>query len=272
MISDEVTPNKLQNLPTQSFEVNRSFSVVFEFMEKYIPEFIKDPKNYTILNEKGLTQSLVRKISKFLVQENNDIKRNYPFRFDKEGMQDESKGNSASVDLDVLSNKPIEINGYFYSNEEAFFSFEAKILGVNKDAEKREKEYLIGRFEEQKNKYNECGGIERFKASKHGRKLLCSGMIAFVLKDTFENWFKKINTWIDEFARGENLPKGCRCTEWSENEKLQEVFLQNPNQRLRKYDSSHQRQKKEGTISDRIPMTHYWIDLTVSDFSNAIIQ
>jgi hypothetical protein len=257
--------NTITGEPTESYEKDSGFTVVLDFFERYLPFFAEDKENYTITTEKGLVQRLVRKLSKYLHAQNNEEKVNYDFRFDKEGMQDETDGKSPSVDLDIISNtnEPIKIGLKEYTNEEPFFSFELKILGVSENKALREKEYVIGNVKTAKGvkKYQECGGIERFKAGVHGNKLPASGIIGFVLKDTFENWLTKINNWIGEFAKGQNIPDGCNCRKWSESEKLVEQDLAVPHPRIRKYFSEHSRQVVVANMPNKFPITHFWVSL-----------
>ena len=77
--------------------------------------------------------------------------RKHPFIFDKDYPEEPESGHSPSPDLGVIHKDGVNIATMSYANDESFFSFEAKILGV--EDVRREKEYVIG-------KTKENGGIE----------------------------------------------------------------------------------------------------------------
>ena len=242
----EVTPDK-----SRSREV---FDSVMNFVEVCIVKFLAHSQVFTIKNEPGLASIFVDTL------DHNARKESCLFRFKAEEMEDVNKGNTHRVDFGVkTTDETITIEAQTYHYTQAFCSFEAKILGV--DDIQREKEYVIGHIKKEKEveKYKECGGIERFKTGKHGIKVYQAGIIGFVLKDTFENWFTKINNWIGEFAKKQNIPIGCNCSNWLESEKLITRDLAIPHQRIRKYFSEHSREV--ANMPDKLPITHFWVDL-----------
>ncbi len=258
--------NSLVGEPTESYEKHGSIAVVLDFFEKYLPLFTDNAESKEIKTEKGLVSHLLDIIEVYLFSDNNDIKQNYPFRFRNEYLVNKKQGNSPSVDIGVLSiNENHTIETITYGTQTAFFAIEAKILGLSSQQKPklRNKEYIIGHIEKE-DQYKECGGIERFKTGKHGSKIYEAGMIGFVLKGTFESWFIKINNWIGEFAKGEQFPVGCRCRNWSESEKLVEQKLAIPNPRIRKYFSVHSRKVIVANMPNKLPISHFWVNLISS--------
>ena len=223
---------------------NRPVITVLDYIEKCIPDFIKDSKVKKIRNEKGLTQRIVR----ILTTNFDDA---YPFFFDKEGMEDETTGKSAAVDIDVIAKEIINVRSKIFQKGNRFFAFEAKILGLNDKL--REKEYLIGHLNN-KGKYILCGGIERFKKSIHGNGLDQCGMIGYMFTNDFNYWNKQINNWIDEFIK---VNPDIQMM-WSETDKLS---LRLMNHQKAKYISNHSRSLKNKRINP-IEIYHIWINLT----------
>ena len=86
------------------------------------------------------------------------------------------RGDSPQVDIAAISTleEGIVIGAKAYEGE-SFFSMEAKRLA--KLGSNRLMEYLIGRPENRK--YNNCGGVERFKQGIHGRKLDYGAIIGY---------------------------------------------------------------------------------------------
>jgi hypothetical protein len=255
MFSEEIPQEMgLTEVVSDKSRSREVFDSVMNFVEVCIVKFLAHSQVFTIKNEPGLTSIFVDTL------EHNARKESKSFRFKAEDMEDVNKGNSPRTDFGAkTSNDTISIETQTYHYTQAFCSFEAKILGVND--KQREKEYVIGHTEKEKgvNKYQVCGGIERFKIGKHGSRVYQAGMIGFILKDTFESWLTKINNWISEFAKGQNIPDGCNCRNWSESEKLVEQDLAVPHPRIRKYFSEHSRQVVN--MPNKFPITHFWVNL-----------
>lgn len=216
---------------------NCPISTVLSFLESNIPEFANQNKNSGIKNEKGLTQRLVRLL-------NVNLSDNFPFFFEKEGMEDETSGNSPSVDIDVVAKEEISVKLRIFEKQERFFAFEAKVLGVKESY--RQKEYIKG-FDSKGNPKN-CGGIERFKNGAHGKNIQSAGMIGFILKENQTYWFNRINLWIDEFALEEE-------SIWDLGDKLQ--F----NVDFETYSTYYSKHRRKGSNFKIINIFHYWINL-----------
>jgi hypothetical protein len=161
-------------------------------------------------------------------------------------MEAPERGDSPTVDIGVITHlsEGIFIHSKWYSNEESFFSMEAKRLDVISRA--REKEYLVGRWENKK--YKDCGGVERFKKGIHGKGLHYSALIGYVQKYGFDYWHRHINSWIDQFITGDNPIN----IQWSNDDKLVVV---RKTAAIAKFLSKNSREG--GTIN----LFHLWINL-----------
>lgn len=228
---------------------NAPVLAVVNFVEVNLPEFINDQLQHPIDNESGLTQRLVLHLECLNV--------NLPFFFHKEDMEDESKGNSPRADFATYTREKIVVRTRAYSPRDRFFAVEAKRLGLPNPG-KREKEYLVGHWEDDsKQKYKESGGIERFKKHIHGNNLPYSGMIGYVQKHDFKYWYSKINGWIDDLIQDTNQS----LVSWSEDDKL--ISMPSSHQRVAKHTSTNLRFdiSKNMTQIESIILYHLWIDL-----------
>jgi len=204
-------------------------SKLLEFIEKNLPGFSKKYINSDIRNEKSLNY----KLTDYLNIRVRDVKLPLLFR---EYMEDPLIGNSPQVDVGTIRTD-------FYTGK-SIFSFEAKRLNGKDISERREKEYVVGRLEN--DKYIDSGGIERFKKNIHGQGLKHCGIIGYVQKKDFKYWYQKINSWIDELIndRSHNL-------KWNNEDKLVKNYEKTV---TAKYNSKHSR-LKDGPIS----LTHLWV-------------
>jgi hypothetical protein len=78
------------------------------------------------------------------------------------------------------------------SSNEPFFHIECKRLPTPLSGGRSEKEYVRGNDTD--------GGIERFKKEKHGSSIAFSAIVGYVERDSFDDWFSRVNGWIMEFA------------------------------------------------------------------------
>jgi len=209
---------------------DRHFQMVVKVIKTILPKFADSALNDGVANEDGLNSKLTRFITNAADQEN--------FFANRESMEDERRGNSPAVDIGIY----LKVNDSGI-DPPLITVFEGKRLST-KLPKKRRCEYVIGRDE--KGKHVTCGGIERFKLGKHGRKLNHAGMIGYLQDGTAERWHDKINTWIRELCRQSSEPN------WSEQEQL---ALKKNNGRLAEYTSVIQRTDNE------LYMTHLWISL-----------
>ncbi len=161
-------------------------------------------------------------------------------------MENPEHGNSPQVDIGTItkSEQGIVIESKSYSKNESFFSLEAKRLG--KLEKKRSKEYLIGRFEN--DKYMNSGGVERFKQGIHGNNLKYSAIIGYVQKYDFSHWYNQINSWIDDLIQKQIKSP----VNWTLNDKLSQVYSESS---TAKFTSVNSRQ------NDSVTLFHLWIKL-----------
>jgi len=223
---------KLEGLPK-----GISIKQVFSFIEKCLPEF--KIKYSTLKPEDGLTQELVYILD-------NESREELPLcGFSAEHMEDTTKGNSRRDDIGVRAIKGVIIHATHYSNNKPFIAIEAKRLD-SKIIKKRQKEYVIGRYDNEK--YIESGGIERFKKEIHGNGLVYVGMIGYMQTDDFDSWLEKINGYIEEEIKAPT----SNDLIWKEKDKLKSNKESNL---FNTYLSQHQCRTKE------IFMYHIWINL-----------
>jgi hypothetical protein len=170
-------------------EIDAPIITVVSCVEQVLITFSEQYADSNIRNEKGLTQKLIHLLTV------HASKKYYPFYFQKEYMEDPERNDSPQVDIGVIStSKEGIIIGVKPYEGESFFSMEAKRLG--RLGSNRSKEYLIGRTE--KNKYNSCGGVERFKQGIHGRGLPYGAIIGFVQEYDFDYWHGLLNSWVED--------------------------------------------------------------------------
>jgi hypothetical protein len=212
-------------------EVETSILVLVAFVEEQLIVFSQTYTNSAIKNEKGLTDRL------YLLLQRQSIHRKYPFIFDKDYPEEPESGQSPSPDIGIVHQGGIIIGTKYYTEDESFFSFEAKILGVKEKS--RQKEYVFG-----SQKVN--GGIERFKKRIHGSQLCYGGMLGYVLKHGFNHWHTQVNAWIDEEIRS-----GAPL--WNDDDKL---LIKNTANLTARYESSNSR---IGNNTTPIILFHLWV-------------
>ena len=224
MLSERAKKNTVGKLKGPT--ANHSILMVVAFVESHLETFAEKYAGTSITNEKGLTQKLC------LLLNREARLGGQPFWFDKEHMEVPETGDSPTVDIGVITifSGGVFIHTKWYSNEESYFAMEAKRLDVISGA--REKEYLVGRWEN--NKYKNCGGVERFKRGIHGRGLHYSALIGYVQRFDFDYWYYTINSWIDGFITGDNPSN----TLWSKDDKLIPIRKSSNQKTLEKTEQS----------------------------------
>lgn len=230
MLSDILKNNSAGRL-SSGIEKKDSVKSVISFLRKHLHKFAAVHKGDIHVNEKGLTQQLCIYLNKQA--------RTYPYFFHNEFIENINDGLSPQVDIGTISYEDnIEIMGNEYYDQDSFFSLEAKRLPTT--GSRRQKEYVIG------NK-TQCGGIERFKISKHGQRLSHAGIIGYVQKETYEFWINEINTWIEEIYE-KKLQAG-----WSADDKLQLVEIKGE---LGEFFSENSR-----VGGSKVALNHFWLNL-----------
>ena len=193
-------------------EIDAPIITVVSCVEQVLITFSEQYADSNIRNEKGLTQKLIHLLTV------HASKKYYPFYFQKEYMEDPERGDSPQVDIGVIStSKEGIIIGVKPYEGESFFSIEAKRLAEL--GSKRAKEYLVGRTE--KNKYNSCGGVERFKQGIHGRGLPYGAIIGYVQEYDFAYWHGLLNSWVEDLIH----KKIYSPVTWHIRDKLQKEYI-----------------------------------------------
>lgn len=139
------------------------------------------------------------------------------------------------------ADKQRSVDFYFYPAEQgasrkSLFSVEAKRLPTP-GGQDRAKEYVLGAG----------GGIERFKREDHGKGLANCGMLAFVEKQDFPQWYSTINSWITDISISES---------WSVEECLTGLL---GNTTWAKSTSTVKRK------SDDLTLFHFWVNVQKDD-------
>lgn len=209
-------------------EPNKHVEAAIDCIQRSLLQFSQEFKATTTENEPGLNQQLCD-----IMNLNAD---GYPFWFDKENMQDTTKGNSPRTDIGVKTREEIVIHALPIAKKKAFFELEAKRLPSRDNSS--QKEYVT---------HNKMGGIERFKIGKHGKSVLYAGLIGFVQKQDFNYWHTTINGWISELFDDSAF--------WNPSDQLM----------LDKITPSvavlHSNSKRELGISESINLIHWWVKM-----------
>lgn len=236
MLSENPTKSITGNI-SFGIEADDSIKAVIGFLRVNLLKFSTNKNNHQSLPEESTNQLLCS----FL---NKEAKRS-PFRFQPEFIEELSSGRSPKVDFGTLTDEDkIIISDREYSDNDSFFSFEAKRLPT--PGSNREREYVTG------SGIKQSGGIERFKKGLHGSKIKYAAIVGYVQKEDFKHWFLKINTWINELA----IADGAGL--WTTNDILKcnnidvPVFVE--------LFSEHNRILTGANLSN-IELYHFWIDL-----------
>jgi hypothetical protein len=212
------------------------------FIREQLPIWRDDKRFQQVSAEKGLNWSLYSYLD-------HRSRFDCPMiRFSHEAPQTKDR----SVDIGVHGTEEITVVGpWTYTFEQPFMVLEAKRLPA--PTMDREREYVTG-----KPSQSATGGIQRFKLGLHGAKVEIAVIVGYVEKESFHDWFDRINSWIGDFAR-DPISDGCV---WTGEEQLAELRVDND---LGRSDavSSHCR---TGASTDTIWLHHLWI---LMNFQNA---
>jgi len=209
-----------------------SRNAILDVIENGLVEFAGRKELRSIKNEKGITNRLCKIL--------NCQKLLY---FHHEGMQDEEKGTSPSVDIEALATDAAFFEARLFAKEETLMAIEAKRLPSLPKL--REREYLVGHEKP-------CGGIERFKLGIHGGNAFTWTMLGYVQEESFSAWREKINGWIDELSKNAKT----KMT-WHAAEKLKMIVEK---QTTARHQSANGRYRNGN--SDTIQINHLWVLLT----------
>ena len=128
---------------------------------------------------------------------------------------------------------------------------EAKRLPTPKVTNRDEREYVfVDHTKLNRNgnrQFDNNGGIERFKMSKHAAGYPVAMMFGYVQDGTFAFWERKINEWLEIYST--TLP-------FSNKEQLERVDNQE-----NRYISIHQRIDKDNQPAGEIKLYHFWLNV-----------
>lgn len=144
------------------------------------------------------------------------------------------------VDLAAKPTQSVIIQGIPYSIYQPIIVIEGKRLPA--PAKPREREYITGGEKI-------SGGIQRFKLGLHGKAHETVIILGYIQKDTPQDWYDRINTWLSDLAK-------THSDDWSDDEKLLDFQAGNSGEQA-KSTSFHPRVK--GCASDNIRILHFWI-------------
>jgi hypothetical protein len=187
-----------------------------------------DMKKATLENEDDVTTILRRFLS------------DLDFRFDFE-LQTKAPEKNEKTDIGVLRR-------YSKKRHIPICIIEAKRLPTPIYFGSQETEYVCYKSARKQ------GGIERFKTEKHGAKLPFSLMVGYIQQENAEHWHTKVNDWITE----QILKSSNESISWNDNDLLIKDETFSSDNCITKYTSEHIKLKSD---SEKIKLTHYWIDL-----------
>lgn len=155
----------------------------------------------------------------------------------------------------VNQDSPCDIGVYlgrgYNKSSKNFCWIEAKRLPTPKQSNRDEREYVFVDHSKLNNngnrQFDNNGGIERFKMSKHAAGYPVAMIFGYVQDETFAFWERKINEWLGIFST--TLP-------FTSKEQLERVDNQE-----NRYISIHQRIDKNYQPAGRIKLYHFWINV-----------
>lgn len=172
---------------------------VFATIRDCLPDLAAWAMREDVANENGLNRQLVqRACHRFYMS-------GMPYFAQTESMEDDRRGDSPSVDIGF--HQYADDTG---SESPRVTVLEGKRLDDRIDS-RRQREYVVGVGKPR-------GGIERFKASIHGRDFTTAGMVGYVQTADFATWRSRINTWIAELTH-----EAGHEPAWNEVEQLGEL-------------------------------------------------
>jgi len=243
MIRDNLIQKSAGNI-TEGLKLGTYIQDVINYIEEHLTElpgiYRENLKEVEQLPEDSITSLLLDILSIHIDEK--------PYRFDKEIRQDLTKHHSPRADLGAKPRENIRIEARDYKFYETFFTMEAKRL-TSKLPKNREKEYLVGRLEQRKEKYVYSGGVERFKKCIYGKKDDHGGILGYIQEQDFRYWHKRINSWVDELIN----EKEKSDVKWRDGDRLIQL---NINPSVARYKSVNER-----TGGDLIILHHLWVNL-----------
>lgn len=153
------------------------------------------------------------------------------------------------VDISAKPKAICHIVGGSFTFNTPFLVIEAKRLPPPDKGKQRKKEYVTSGSEDKV-----CGGIQRFKLSRHGTKLKLAGMIGYIEKHDSTYWHGQINHWINEL-HGKPQEHG---ESWSSSEQLETLII-DAKKRTAQTRSYHSRIGE--AVSSEIELRHFFVEM-----------
>lgn len=212
---------------------------IIEKIFSFVSSVLQDLKGKADDNENHLTNELCKSLGFKKPPE-------FPFFFQHQNIEN-SKENTSTDFAAFGSYSYAQTNN---KNGENFplVKFEAKRLSTTL-SKKREKEYVIGEYENGRQTKN-SGGIERFKNLRHGKDVDFAGIIGYVQTDTFKYWGDMVNGWIREEIES---PKDSTLS-WNDSDYLTTLWSTD---KLCTYKSNSKRK-----CLNNLNLFHIWVSLT----------
>ncbi|MGB1206327.1 MAG: hypothetical protein ACPG5B_11805 [Chitinophagales bacterium] len=226
--------NNLNKNTSKNHSKGEVVSEVLSFLKRALPFFIINQRTKEVI----LNNQISKLLNKRSRKEAYEKKEALNFLFTPE-FKSNTK-NSGIVDLDVTIMN-IDISTQSEEDVNPFFTIECKRL---RTPISKSEQYVSGK----------TGGIERFKANKHGidlngNLLKNNAMIGYVEDKDFKFWLATINKWIDEL-----IEKGKDGLKWLADEKLKKESFD----KIAVLKSKHLRSTKE---IETVELTHFWIKM-----------
>ena len=139
------------------------------------------------------------------------------------------------------SGSTVWIHGRRCTHFDTLLPIECKRLPTPTGTDRDEREYVI-------NRKATTGGIQRFKAGHHGAVHSLAAMIAYVQKETADDWYGRVNGWINELDGA--------VVGWTAKDLINQDSA-NAKTGVASYRSSHAREKR---LAD-IELRHLWIEM-----------
>lgn len=223
--------NPSQGRITNGLAPGTTVRKTLHFVESQIPRWRDMPGRPLVLGEEELNGQLCKYLNAAARRENFAMAYFH---------HEERQTGQRRVDLSALPPNATVIEGRSYSELDPFLVLEGKRLPA--PTRDRDREYVTGGDKK-------SGGIQRFKLGLHGAKLCHAGIIGYVQRDSFDDWFTSINAWIAELA--EAVP------EWLKQDCLTELQKDTVN-RVASCFSVHVRVHSE---TSHIHLVHLWVDM-----------
>lgn len=211
-----------------------------QFVKSQLPRWRDMPGRQLVSSEEELNSQLCKYLNMAARRENFSMAYFH---------HEERQTGQRRVDLSALPPDPTIIEGRSYSELDPFLVLEGKRLPA--PTRGREREYVTGGEKK-------SGGIQRFKLGLHGAVLNHVGMIGYVQRHAFDNWFTSINDWITELAES--------TSEWSQEDCLVEMTTDSAC-RVASCVSTHNRVEAE---TGQINLSHLWVDMQQASPHTAI--